>query len=227
MLDIGCGRGELTNRFFELGANAIGVDYSRDAINIAQTTFVENERLKYLCEDVLQFPEDEKFDRIIMADVVEHIEKFSLDRLLKKIPALLSDKGYLIIHTVPNKLYYDIYYADYVKELRNRYVYMPANPRSYYEKLMHINEQTPATLKEALEQHFRNVTVWISSGTYKFLEWFGKDCPNHVVCSHSDIFAIAACSEDFNVEIESESTDSSHAIIPNRLIEWQKARIDF
>ena len=196
VLDIGCGRGELTNRFYELGANTVGVDYSHDAINIARSTFSENSRLKYLCEDVLKFSNEEKFDRVIMADVVEHIEQVSLNILIKKISALLSDDGILLIHTAPNKLYYDVHYAAHVDEIRRRGVYIPTNPRSYFEDLMHINEQTPESLKITLEQHFAYVEVWTVASQGSFLEWFGKDCPHDIICSHPEVYAVAACSEN-------------------------------
>lgn len=39
ILDIGCGRGELTYAIAKSGANTIGVDYSEAAINIANKTY--------------------------------------------------------------------------------------------------------------------------------------------------------------------------------------------
>ena len=196
VLDIGCGRGELSNRLYEMGAKVVGVDYSRDAIDIASSTFSGNvgSRLKYLCEDVLTFPNEEKYDRIIMADVVEHIEQEALDALLQKVSKLLNDNGYLLIHTAPNKLFYDVFYAAKVREARASGVDMPENPRSHYENLMHINEQTPETLTTTLKQYFSQVVVWTSHDW--FLEWFGKDCPYETVCSHNSIYAIAAHSAD-------------------------------
>lgn len=202
ILDIGCGRGELTNRFFEMGANAVGVDYSKDAVSIARSTFAANlsDKLQYVCEDVLTFSEESKFQRIIMADVVEHIESSSLDKLLQKSAAILSNDGYVLIHTAPNRLFYDVQYANKAKIFKELDSYIPKNPRSYYEDLMHINEQTPTTLKTALEQYFNYVVVWTApyqfTNTIEFAEWFGKDCPYEILCSHYSIYAIASHTPD-------------------------------
>ena len=205
VLDIGCGRGELTNHLYEMGANAVGVDYSQDAIDIARSTFAQNlgNKLQYLCEDILAFQEQEKYHRIIMADVVEHIEQNSLDKLLGKIRAILNTNGYVLIHTAPNKLYYDIFYAEHVRKVRELGVYIPSNPRSYYEDLMHINEQTAETMQKALEKHFEHVVVWTAPFQDKFWEYYGKDCPYEIASSHFSIYAVAAKSSEVLMEFTS------------------------
>ena len=132
-----------------------------------------------------------------MADVVEHIEQEPLHKLFQKIHMLLNDNGYLVIHTNPNKLYYDVSYATRANEARRLGAYMPRNPRSYYEEIMHINEQTPNTLEETLKQHFPYMEVWTASGwdSNGLLEWFRKDCPYDTMCSHNEIYAVASRSE--------------------------------
>lgn len=221
ILDIGCGRGELTNRFYEMGASAVGVDYSIDAIDIARSAFPENDRLQYLCEDVLAFSDSKQYDRIIMADVVEHIDEGPLNVLLQKISSLLYDDGYLLIHTSPNKLYYDVYHKNNITEIRRRGVYVPENPRSYYEEVMHINEQTPDSLRKILEQHFPQVAVWTSAAHDHFLEWFGKDCPYDTACSHPDIYAVATRSAN-TLDVLTKLVDE----IYNYNLEWDEIDIE-
>ncbi len=59
------------------GAYSTGIDYSRSAISIAEKTFqdaIKKDKLKFICDDFLQFEFDKKFDRIIATDFIEHIE---------------------------------------------------------------------------------------------------------------------------------------------------------
>jgi len=165
ILDIGCGRGEFANYCYEKGAEVVGVDYANDAINIARSTFQTCENLKFICTDIMTMDEDEKFDVVVMSDVIEHIEQESLEQLFLKITQLLGNEGYLIIHTAPNKNYLEIHYHNKVMALRSEGVYLPLNPRSYYEELMHINEQSPYALRESLQKFFAYVNVWTSENT--------------------------------------------------------------
>ncbi len=161
ILDIGCGRGELSFALAAAGAQVEGVDYSKDAIAIAKRTFEGKcETLRYTCADIFEMKNLGTFDKIIMADVVEHIEQEVLEKIFQKISQSLRKDGCLIIHTAPNRDYYEITYPELRQQARRLGVWKPRNPRSYYEQLMHINEQTPVELKSALSKYFRHVRVW-------------------------------------------------------------------
>ncbi len=163
ILDIGCGRGELSYALSKKGSYVTGIDYAEDAINIAKKTFGlnNNKNLKYICADFLEHKFKTKFDKIIAADFVEHIEQTSLELAFKKISSLLTKKGVLIVHTSPNKLNY-IYQYKKIRTIIKQYgSYIPKNPRTYYEDLMHINEQTPATLNKSLKKYFKFVITWL------------------------------------------------------------------
>jgi hypothetical protein len=103
------------------------------------------------------------FDRIVMADVVEHIEQDVLEKIFEKISLSLSKTGVLVVHTAPNKDYYEMIYPELRKQSANIGYYLPENPRSYYEQLMHINEQSPEKLKQSLGKFFLYVKVWTGS----------------------------------------------------------------
>ena len=79
-------------------------------------------------------------------------------------------------------------------------IYIPANPRSYFEDLMHINEQTPESLERTLRIYFPYVEVWTASNE-RFLEWFGKNCPYDTVCDNNSIYAIATHSAETSGKI--------------------------
>jgi SAM-dependent methyltransferase len=98
ILEIGCGLGYLTYSLNESGFKATGIDISEEAIAYAISKYGEN----FECTDVeefsLKYPN--KFDIIIMTEVLEHVQdvkKFLIDS--KK---LLKNSGKIILST-PNK----------------------------------------------------------------------------------------------------------------------------
>lgn len=164
ILDIGCGRGELTFALAKAGAKAEGIDYSKDAIAIAKKNFEGKcANLRYACADIFKINNLNTFDKIVMADVVEHIEQKVLDKIYEKISVSISSNGCLIIHTAPNKDYYEITYPRIREQARKLGCWKPSNPRTYYEQLMHINEQTPRRLETTLKKYFKYVKVWTGS----------------------------------------------------------------
>lgn len=169
ILDIGCGRGELSYAFSKSGAKVTGIDYSRDSIEIAQKLHREAEKempgigLEFVQADFLAWNNEERFDRIVAADLVEHMEQASLERMFEKISAILKRGGLFVVHTSPNKLNYTYGYKKKREMAKQAGAYLPKNPRTYYEDLMHINEQTPATLRRTLGKYFPCVITWVTT----------------------------------------------------------------
>lgn len=163
ILDIGCGRGELTYMLSKYATKVVGIDYSEASIEIAKKYFgryQSKQNLQYLHADVMELNLEEKYNKIIMADVYEHIQEKVMECLLQKIALLLEEDGALYIHTAPNLDYYEKVYAKQVLIEKACGGFLPVNPRSYYEEHMHINEQRPGTLKNTLQRHFSRVYVW-------------------------------------------------------------------
>jgi len=166
ILDIGCGRGELCYALAQAGASVTGIDYSPSAIKIAEKTFhdaINKDKLEFICDDFLNHTFDQKYDRIIATDFIEHIEKNRYDLILQTVAGLLKPEGLFIIHTSPNALNYEVPYEEKRAIACSIGSYLPKNPRTHYEDLMHINEQTPDSLKRNLEKHFPFSIVWVAT----------------------------------------------------------------
>jgi len=166
ILDLGCGRGELSYALARAGADITGIDYSASAVKIARDTFCNDTghyNLQFFNDDFLKINFENKFDVIIATDFIEHIEPEKLGLMLERIAEILTPDGLFIVHTSPNLLYYQYGYEEKRKLARQAGSYLPKNPRTYYEDLMHINEQTPESLQNSLQEYFEQVTVWTTT----------------------------------------------------------------
>ena len=190
ILDVGSGRGELSYLFSQVCEKMVGLDYSKDAVKVAKDTYGTSNTLEFVHGDILEYKSDFLFDKIVATDVVEHIEQEPLEKAFKNIHKLLKQDGMFIIHTSPNKLYYQKTYKKQRQQALSMGLYLPQNPRSCYEDLMHINEQTPATLKRSLKKSFKYVYVW-SANLDNIKGNFAQKPSKKELSEHTSIFAIA------------------------------------
>lgn len=101
ILDLGCGRGWLTNLLSEYG-DIIGIEPIKPVVEYAKKIFP---KIKFICgtsKDLLKNEEIKKFDLIVASEVIEHIPDVNKKEFIKDIFKLLNDKGYLIL-TTPRK----------------------------------------------------------------------------------------------------------------------------
>lgn len=82
VLDIGCGKGEVSYDVAKKAKTVIGIDLNKESINKAQRNY-KSPNLQYLVGDVTKELPDKKFDVIILSNVLEHIE--DRQKFLKEI----------------------------------------------------------------------------------------------------------------------------------------------
>jgi 2-polyprenyl-3-methyl-5-hydroxy-6-metoxy-1,4-benzoquinol methylase len=195
VLDLGCGRGELAHCFAELGFEVTAIDYSAAAIELAEKCFAGEEQLRaraeLICDDVCTAPWSGLYDVIIASDLIERISPPELDELYARIARHLAKGGIFVVHTYPNLWFFKY---DYVQRRRiAEYIgaYLPKEPRTRYELLMHINEQSPPVLKKSLRDHFRHVLLWFGEPAApggSLLSPFSR----RQLCGARDLFAVAS-----------------------------------
>lgn len=166
VIDIGCGRGELTYYFAKQGFTVTAIDYSQSAIELAEQCFESDEELKqkvqFHCDNCCTIKLSGKYDLAVASDVIEHLAVAEVEALYQKVAQSINPDGLFVVHTFPNLWYYRYEYPRRRRIAASVGAYLPPQPRSRYELLMHINEQSPRVLKKQLSKHFKYVLLWFA-----------------------------------------------------------------
>jgi 2-polyprenyl-3-methyl-5-hydroxy-6-metoxy-1,4-benzoquinol methylase len=179
ILDIGCGRGELVYYCVKNGAIGYGIDYSQDAVDIANQIKSGlpghlQQRMFFEKNTAEGYTYDKKYDYIFMIETAEHMYDWQLKESLEKISKSLKPTGTLII-TTPNHLYESFLqpvkmFLDtpfrFLKMLFRipRGKYRPKSVKEFFKRLlrfkpdrgetcrkMHGNVMTPGRLRKLLK----------------------------------------------------------------------------
>lgn len=151
LLDIGCGRGELVIYHSMQGGSSTGVDFSEDAIRLAETKAKElGLQCRFITCPFQDIPENVTYDKIISLDFIEHISAGEAELFIRKCNKILKDGGRLLIFTYPNTLrrkygYKIIRYFSYLK--KKPLPVQETDTLSKHYKEYHLNEQNCLTLK--------------------------------------------------------------------------------
>ncbi len=163
-LDLGCGRGELAYHFARRGFEVTAVDYSDAAIRIAEQTFEGDpdlrSKVELCCTNINNLNLTGSYDIAVASDIIEHLTAKELDSLYDNVAQHLAPGGIFVVHTHPNIWYFKYDYARRRRLASSLGAYLPKEPRTPYESLMHINEQNPRILNRQLGRHFANVLLW-------------------------------------------------------------------
>jgi SAM-dependent methyltransferase len=136
LVDLGAGRGELVAEAARRGAEAIGIEYSADAVALAHERGAD---VRHADVRAVPLP-DGCADLVTLLDVVEHLAPSELAAALAEARRLLRPGGRVLVHTFPNRLVYNVTYP----------LLGVRDGRVPYERAMHVNEQTARSLRRAL-----------------------------------------------------------------------------
>jgi len=198
-LDLGCGRGEVSLCLARLGHEVMAVDYSESAIELAQAGLESVAALEgplnivFHCSDVNALPLSGHYQVAVASDLIEHMAPPELDCLYARLSSHLSAEGIFVVHTFPNAWYYKYEHSRRLREAQKIGAYLPREPRTRYERLMHINEQSPRTLKRQLGAHFKHVVLWFAThGLAHPFENLKRPFTKSEMRAAGDLFAVAS-----------------------------------
>jgi len=100
LLEIGCGIATLTGliaNYLKKG-KILATDISPENIELAKTRLGKHKNVQFIVSDMQDFSYNQKFDFIILADVLEHIPKNLHSDLFHKIAEYMNDDAVLFIN---------------------------------------------------------------------------------------------------------------------------------
>jgi len=102
ILDLGCGRGWLTNLLSKYG-NIVGIEPVKPVVKYAKKMFPHIEFICGTTKDLIRNNDIfNKYDLIVASEVIEHIPDNYKEEFIEDISKLLNENGFLII-TTPRK----------------------------------------------------------------------------------------------------------------------------
>ena len=100
VIELGCGPGALAGAIAEKGLQVLGVDMNLQKIEKARARYPE---VKFIQHDILDLDvNNQSFDTVVLAEVLEHVTEEIGSRVLDKAWSLVTDGGRLVI-SVPNE----------------------------------------------------------------------------------------------------------------------------
>ena len=135
ILDVGCGGGLVCEPLARLGANVTGIDFIKKNIEIAKKhAKLSNLNITYQAQDLLNVNLDNKYDIIIMLEVIEHISNWR--EVVSKTLKYLKPNGKAIFSSI-NKTILSRVFSIFIAE--NILNWVPKNTHKY-EKLVRPEE---------------------------------------------------------------------------------------
>jgi trans-aconitate 2-methyltransferase len=98
ILEIGCGIGTLTSLLVKNSGNVLAIDISPASIEIAKKNLSSSRNISFKVSDMSDFTVDQKFDFIILPDVMEHIPIEQHKSIFGKLKNVLAENGRICIH---------------------------------------------------------------------------------------------------------------------------------
>ena len=152
VLEVGCGKGTLIKPIAKKNQKIkfTGLDIDQTVIKEANKEKIRN--LNFVCEDILKFKTDDKYDIVITSEVLEHIE--DPEKFLSKISSLTNESGFLIIST-PNgtnypKVLFGLIFGKRAEKMKKSFA--KKNNKPEWEDTGHISVQDADELKIKLKK---------------------------------------------------------------------------
>ena len=143
ILDLGCGGGLVCEPLCRLGAKVTGIDFVENNIKVAKLHAKKNNlQINYLIKDIENLPIKEKYDVIILFEVLEHIQDWKM--ILNKIKINLNKNGLLFLSTINRNIISNILA---IKIAENILKWIPKNTHDY-KKLIKPDELEKVLKKE-------------------------------------------------------------------------------
>ena len=150
ILDVGCGGGIICEPLARLGAKVTGIDFAPNNIIAAKIHSKKNKlKINYINKDIEKSKLNEKFDIILMFEVLEHLDNWK--KTIKNIKKNLNKNGLIIISTINRNLLSKLFAINIAENILH---WIPKGTHDY-NKLIKPEELKKILLKEKF--NFNNI----------------------------------------------------------------------
>ncbi len=157
VLDFGCGEGGVLQPFLDKGLTGVGLELDKtrleDAV-IYLADYVATDQVRFVSEDIYtsgiaSYWDDQKFDLIILKDVIEHI--YDQQRMIAHLKTFLRPGGCIFFGFPP----WYMPFGGHQQILKNKYLskipYYHLLPMPVYKKILQIAKENVQEMVEIKE----------------------------------------------------------------------------
>ncbi len=100
VIEVGCGIGTVSSLILKYitGGNFVGVDISKESIEMAQKLYAGYKNAEFIVNDMAAFTHKLKFDFVVLPDVLEHIPVEQHNNLFKVLASVTTNDAVVLIN---------------------------------------------------------------------------------------------------------------------------------
>lgn len=124
ILDMCCGYGRHSFEFSNFGHTVLGVDYSKQLINIAKKKLKNNDKVDFVVKDIRYYDSLKKFDLVVCLFVsLGYFNNEDNERSLRNLCSSVKQNGYLVLelynpNTIENNIQKSFNNSKYIQTNR-------------------------------------------------------------------------------------------------------------
>lgn len=160
ILEIGCGEGGNLLPFLDMGCKVTGIDLAINKINNAKKFFKDHENFENLTlinSDIYDVTIEEKFDLIIMRDVLEHIH--NQERFMNYVKKFLYKDALFFLGFPPWQNPYGGHQQICQNKLLSKLPYFHILPKPLYKMILKSFGEKGTKIEELLEIKDTQITI--------------------------------------------------------------------
>lgn len=162
VLEIGCAEAGVLKAFIELGHQCTGIELFDARLEFARHMMkeaIDQGKIRFICSDIYDVPippEHEKYDLIILKDVIEHIPDQA--RIIKKLGEFLKSDGLIFFGFPPWQMPFGGHQQMCQSKL-SKLPYFHLLPTGWYTRVLKIFGEEQSTINALLEVKETGISI--------------------------------------------------------------------
>ncbi len=162
VLEIGCAEAGVLKAFVELGHQCTGIELFDNRLEFARTMMkdaMDQGRIRFICADIYNVPiptEEERYDLILLKDVIEHIPNQA--QLIKKLGDFLKLDGAIFFGFPPWQMPFGGHQQICQSKL-SKLPYFHLLPVPLFSWMLQAGGESPTVIKELLEIKTKGISI--------------------------------------------------------------------